>query len=138
MTFTIIVFLYRKPGTTMEQYMDHYNTTHMDVIRELTGPENFPLSHTRHFIHRTSVEDNAGGPSNLKTPATLFTGQQTAVDFDCVTVMTFQDENAFQGFHKAISSPEGKARLDGDEMVFQDPTKTTAALAAGVYVATKD
>ena len=138
MTYTILAFLHRKPGTTMEEYMHYYDNNHMRVLREITGAEHFPISHTRHYIHRTESPKTTGGLSTQNTPATLFKGQQTDVDFDCVAVVIFQDEAAFQGFNKAISSPENAAKLDGDEIVFQDATKTTVALAAGVCAATKD
>ena len=117
--------------------MDYYDNTHMRIIREITGPEHFPLSHTRHYIYRTGSNDHAGGPSNPKTPATLFKGQQATVDFDCVAVLTFKDENAFHGFYGALSSPEAAAKIDGDEIVFQDPTKSTVVLVGGVSCTTK-
>lgn len=132
MTFTILVFLYRKPGSTMEHFINYYEDTHIQVLRSITGPD-FPASHTRHYTQRTEA-NTPGGPANPTTPATLFQGKQEDVDFDCVAEITFEDHAAFQRFFKAISSPEGGAKLKGDELNFLDPTKSTVVARGAVHV----
>ena len=129
MPFALLAFLYRKPGIALEQYIDYYENTHMDVIREVVGSENFPLSHTRRYIHRIDgAGDQQGGPSNLTTPALVLRGKQESVDFDCIVELTFTDEAAWQRFYKALSSPEGAAKINADEAVFQDASKSTLVI----------
>lgn len=45
MAYTILIFAYRKPGTTPEQFRMHYENNHMPLVREIGG-EHFPNSHT--------------------------------------------------------------------------------------------
>jgi hypothetical protein len=125
MTVTLICLLWRKPGLTMEQYIDYYENTHMNVIREVTGSNDFPLSHTRHYVRRTENGDVLGGFNNPKTPAVLYGGSQDVVDFDCVAEIVFEDESAFQRFFQALSSPKGAARIAEDQEHFQIASKTT-------------
>ena len=61
MTFTILIFAYRKPGLTPAQFRIHGEQIHIPLIKSLTGPL-FPLSHVRRYIHRTKIAEEAGGP----------------------------------------------------------------------------
>ena len=139
MVHMALAFLFRKPDTTMAQYIEHYENTHMQILRDIGG-EHFPLSHTRHYVHRTESASvtTSGGPSNLATPATMFYGSQTTVDFDCVAVLTFADETHIQGFQQAISAPEAAAKIKADEMLFLDTSKSTVVLGDRIATTTKE
>jgi hypothetical protein len=52
MVFSIIIFSYRKSGTTPEQFKTYYERSHIPLVRELAG-DDFPLSHTRYYVQRT-------------------------------------------------------------------------------------
>ena len=135
-----MILLTRKPDTTMEEFMNYYDNNHMKWIQSLTGPV-FPLSHTRHYVHRTSISsDSHSNPTtttsspftspittqdaNATTPATVFWGQQHQVQFDVIAEMTFKDEEAFKRFSEPLVKPEIRKKILEDEMNFLDPEKT--------------
>lgn len=37
MTYSILIFAYRKPGTTPEQFRAHYEGKHVPLIKEISG-----------------------------------------------------------------------------------------------------
>lgn len=37
MTFAVLIFAYRKPGTTPEQFRAHYEEKHVPLIKEISG-----------------------------------------------------------------------------------------------------
>jgi hypothetical protein len=61
MTFTILIFSYRKAGTTLEEFRAQSEGTLLPLLKEITG-EHFPLSHTRRYIQRV-VSAFASNPS---------------------------------------------------------------------------
>lgn len=120
MTHTILIFAYRKPGTTPEQFKTHYEGTHMPIVKELAG-EHFPLSHTRRYIHRT--EGQGGTERNAKNPATVIIGEQLDFDYDAIAELIFADVPAFQTFMGIVQKPENAARLAADEELFLDRSR---------------
>jgi hypothetical protein len=49
MVQTILIFAYRKLGTTPERFRDHYEGSHVPLIKEIAG-EHFPLSLLKYGI----------------------------------------------------------------------------------------
>jgi len=125
MTFNIIAHVWRKPGTTIEQFVEYYENNHIPLIYDLAGSK-FPLRHIRHYVHRSS--EGAGGPSNIHTPATLFKGKQEDVDYDIVVEMVFEDKAAFKAFLGVFADPDAGAKLAEDEARFADGSKTSILL----------
>lgn len=37
MTYSILIFAYRKPGTTPEQFRAHYEGKHVPLVKEISG-----------------------------------------------------------------------------------------------------
>lgn len=37
MTFSVLIFAYRKPGTTPEQFRAHYEGKHVPLVKEISG-----------------------------------------------------------------------------------------------------
>ncbi|KAK2604280.1 hypothetical protein N8I77_007224 [Diaporthe amygdali] len=118
MTYSVLIFAYRKPGTTPEQFRAHYEGKHMPLVKEIGG-EHFPLSHTRRYIHRTEgkTEDTE---RNANFPATVLMGSQTDFDYDAIAELTFADASAFQTFFGLYQQPENAARIAADEEQFLD------------------
>ena len=125
MTFTILIFGYRKPGTTPLQFRTHMETKHTPLIKSLTGPH-FPQSNTRRYIHRTDTTEGTkvGGPANPHNPATLFAGSQADVDYDSFSELTFEDEEEFRGFMGKLSEPQAVEKRREDAEEFLDPGRT--------------
>ncbi|KKA19511.1 Uncharacterized protein T310_6518 [Rasamsonia emersonii CBS 393.64] len=124
MTYRILAFLYRKPSISPDEFKQHYEANHIPLLKRLTGPD-FPLTHTRRYIARKSVDQPVEGASerNAKTPATVFVGSQADFDYDAVVELTFADEAAFQAFHAKLTSPEVAKELGEDEERFINRAK---------------
>ncbi|KAI2602308.1 EthD domain-containing protein [Hypoxylon sp. NC1633] len=118
MTFSILLFLSRKPGTSPESFQEHYENVHLPLLREVAGPH-FPLTHTRRYIARSSgqAEDTT---RNATTPAQVLRGSQADFDYDCIVEATFESAEAFQAFMGFTHTSENAARVIADEEGFLD------------------
>jgi hypothetical protein len=105
MAFVLFAFETRKPGFTPEQFADYYDNVHVPLIKELVG-DAFPVSHVRYYNKRIS-----GAPDF--TPL-VFTGSPDNVNFDCISVMTFEDDAHATRFQTKYAEPEVFARLEED------------------------
>ncbi|KAI1128319.1 EthD domain-containing protein [Nemania abortiva] len=122
MPYSVLIFSYRKPGTTPEQFKAHYDDVHVHLIRELTGAF-FPLSHTRRYLHRSEKETDSNTWRNPISPATVVIGTQEDFDYDAISELTFEDEPAFQKFFELMKQPENQARIAADEEKFVDRSR---------------
>ncbi|KAK9422224.1 putative EthD domain-containing protein [Seiridium unicorne] len=120
MTHSILIFAYRKPGTTPEQFRAHYEGSHVPLVKELAGAH-FPLSHTRRYIHRT--EGQGETERNAQNPATVLIGTQVDFDYDAFAELTFEDVSAFQTFMGIMQKPENAERIAADEEKFLDRSR---------------
>lgn len=135
MTYSVLIFTYRKPGTTPEQFRAHYESSHVPLVKEIVG-KHFPLSHTRRYIHRT-VGKAEGTERNAKSPASVLMGTQADFEYDAMAELTFPDVGAFQTFFGIAQQPENAARIAADEEKFLDRSKTSAVIVGETLVATK-
>ncbi|ROV97390.1 hypothetical protein VMCG_06865 [Cytospora schulzeri] len=122
MTYSILIFVYRKPGTTPEQFRAHYESSHVPLIKDITG-ELFPLSHTRRYIHRTEGKAE-GTERNANSPASVLMGTQADFEYDVFAELIFPDVDAFQKFFGVAQQPENAARIAADEEKFLDRSKS--------------
>jgi hypothetical protein len=129
MTFNLIAHVWRKPGTTMEHFVDYYENKHIPLVYELTGSK-FPLRHIRHYVRRSSPDPTItpGELSNLETFATLFKDKPDGVDYDVVVEVVFEDKAAWEAFIGVFANPEAAAKLTADEANFVDGSKTSIIL----------
>jgi hypothetical protein len=130
MTFNVIAHVWRKPGTTMEHFVDYYENKHIPLVYELAGSK-FPLHHIRHYVQRNSPDHaitTGGELSNLETFATLFKDKPDGVDYDVMVEMAFEDKAAFEAFIGVFANPEAGAKLAEDEANFVDGSKTSIFL----------
>ncbi|KAI3319698.1 EthD domain-containing protein [Xylariaceae sp. AK1471] len=131
MTYSILVFLSRKAGTTPKQFQDYYAGSHMPMFRELAG-SHFPILHTQRYIHRTDASGDGNTQRNSSTPASVFAGRQADFDFDVVVDLKFQDAAAFEAFMQHIHQPEIWSKVVADEEKFLDRNQTRVALLGDI------
>ncbi|KAI2622480.1 EthD domain-containing protein [Hypoxylon sp. NC1633] len=125
MTYSILVFAYRKPGTTPEQFKAHYEGSHVPLLRELAGLH-FPLSHTRRYIHRSAGQ------------ASVLIGNQEDFDYDAFAELTFEDATAFQTFFGVVQQPDIAAKIAADEEHFLDHSRMLVVVLGETHVTTKE
>ncbi|KAI1812335.1 EthD domain-containing protein [Poronia punctata] len=130
----LLLFAYRKPGTTPEHFYSYYENVHIKLIKELAG-DTFPLTHTRRYIHRTKGQGTT--ERNAEYPATVFLGDQADFEYDCCSEMVFEDEAALYAFKERMAEPERVARIATDEENFLDRTRLPIVLLSATNVTTK-
>ena len=134
MSFSVIVFLWRKPGLTPQDFKDYYEMKHMPLFASLVGPLS-PKIHTR--IYPTRQQAAGIAPSNndnLQYPATVFQGNADNFDFDVFVSMAFENKDAFHAFLARMQEPEVASKIRGDEENFLQYQKTAAAAGGPAYV----
>jgi hypothetical protein len=134
MTFKILLFAYRKSGTTPAQFREHYENKHVPLICSVTG-NLFPLTHTRWYIQRSAGKAE-GTSRNADFPATVLQGTQADADFDAIAELTFVDEAAFQAFFEFYMNQEAAKELHEDEARFLDRSAVTG-MVVGEFLETK-
>ncbi|GLB07563.1 hypothetical protein ABZX51_007354 [Aspergillus tubingensis] len=140
MSVRVIIYAYRKPGIDLQTFKDRYEA-HIQLVKRLSG-DDFPLSHKRMYIARTTIENPQAGENNNNstrnalTPATVLVGQQTDFDFDAYAELTFADQAAFQTFSAKVMAPEAAAQIAADEEGFLDRSKLGIALLGDVVETT--
>jgi uncharacterized protein (TIGR02118 family) len=118
MTYSILIFAFRKPGTTPAEFKAHYEGSHVPLVKSIAGPL-FPISHIRTYLHRTDSDEY---------PASVLVGGQADFQYDAFAELTFKDEAAFGAFFGTVSSPENAAKIAADEELFLDRSKMTVVL----------
>ncbi|PWY75705.1 hypothetical protein BO83DRAFT_377489 [Aspergillus eucalypticola CBS 122712] len=140
MSVRVIIYAYRKPGLDLHTFKERYEA-HIQLVKRLSG-DDFPLSHKRMYIARTTIENPQAGENNNNstrnalTPATVLVGQQTDFDFDAYAELTFADQAAFQTFSAKVMAPEAAAQIAADEEGFLDRSKLGIALLGDVVETT--
>ncbi|KAI1119241.1 EthD domain-containing protein [Nemania sp. NC0429] len=128
MTYSLLVFLSRKPGTTPQEFRDYYTNSHMPMFRQLVG-SHVPARHIQRYVHRTTASGDVGNTQrNPSTPASVYVGTQADFDYDVVVTIDFKDEAAFRAHYEFVQRPEIAATIAADEERFLDRTQTRAAV----------
>ncbi|EMR69549.1 putative inositol-3-phosphate synthase protein [Eutypa lata UCREL1] len=115
MAYSVIIFAYRKPGTTPEQLKAHYENSHVPPGQA-----------------ESSTERNA------TTPASVLIGSQADFDYDAFAELVFKDETAFQTFMGVMQKPENAAEVAADEEQFLDRSKMTVVLVGDTTTTTNE
>ncbi|KAF2462590.1 uncharacterized protein BDR25DRAFT_127518 [Lindgomyces ingoldianus] len=110
MGFRFFLFITRKPTLTPTEFMTHWDTKHVELLKNITG-EDFPISHTRHYIARPTEQ-------NGTWPAAVLIGGQEDFSYDGIAELVFENEQAFQTFYAKVSDPEAAAKIAADEETF--------------------
>src|SRR4051812_38094370 len=130
MAFRILIKVYRKPGMSPQEFQSHYEDNHVPLIKSLAGPQ-FPLSHTRRYIQRSS-----DAVSNYA--AIILSGTQEDFDYDALTEMAFEDEATLQSFFRFMNAPDVKEKIDADCAKFMDLTKAQLVVLGNVLETRRD
>ncbi len=101
----MMVFLTRKPGTSLEQFKRHYETVHAPGAIEHI-PALARADYRRNFIER-SPTDSAPRP-----------------EFDVITEITFADDADYDAFRRSLEDPAVQAWIAQDEARFSDRALT--------------
>jgi uncharacterized protein (TIGR02118 family) len=105
----VIAFLTRLPQVDREAFKAYYETQHAPMVARL-----LPMLQV--------YERNYPDVSKVR-PADGQTVDE-AVGFDALTVMKFQDREAFNAWKAALKDPETLRIIQEDEAKFLDNTKT--------------
>ncbi|KAI0900632.1 EthD domain-containing protein [Annulohypoxylon nitens] len=121
MPFSVLFLATRKAGTTPEAFKEHYENTHIPLIKSVAGSA-FPVTHTRHYIHRAEGQ------------AHVLLGTQGDFDYDVVVELAFADQAAFQAYAAATHSGDAQAKISADEESFIDRSKSRAVILGSTEV----
>jgi hypothetical protein len=105
MPYTIIAFLWRKPGTTPEFFKNYYETQHIPLLMKKVGTL-FPLTHTRHYVTRTPTIPASSDNSNANYQATVYGGTVEDFDYDAYSEMVFEIFEKFGAFAAKLAEVE--------------------------------
>jgi len=114
MTYTVFFLTARLPGTSFEHFRDHYEHKHIPLVLEVLK-DVLPLSHTRYYLKRN---DNAEG-----APPLVLMGDVSTIDYDCLTIIEFRDEEHFGQFNQAYMTSPRKEEMEKDQARRSDPEK---------------
>ena len=109
---TLLIFTSHNPTLTFDQFRDHYENNHVQLIEECLG-QYTPIGFVRYYTDRSGRDTSQ---------ASLF-GVAPDSEHDCCAVATWQDQNALNEALKLFVGPGAKAIAE-DEARFLDTTKT--------------
>jgi len=123
MVHTIVAFLWRKPDISPEEFRNYYENTHMKLLLSVGG-DAFPLTHTRHYVPRKSVDADSSDLTNANFKPTVYGGTTEFFDFDCYTEMTFKDFDHFMAFNVKILEADASSDVwKKDQAKFVDTSE---------------
>jgi hypothetical protein len=155
MPYCVVMYVYRKKGTSPEQFKEYYETTHVPCIQRLSG-HLFPTSHVRHYIgympqavtsqpNTTGSTGSTGGDHRVEAAFDLLEGsasspnvpivvmgQPADFEWDACSIITYTNEIHFREF-MAVLTDEGNAKiLAEDEERFMDRARFQAVILGDV------
>ena len=104
--FKVIVLVARKVGMSREDFMHHYETVHVPLVKRLV-PE--LVEYRRNYLDPAETVAMPGA---------------AATDFDSITEMWFHDRAGYEALGALNSDPVKGAALADDAAIFMDATKT--------------
>lgn len=119
MPYTIVAYIWRKPGTTPSAFRSHYENHHIPLLLELLQ-NLFPVSHSRHYTTRIPANPSSSDHSNANYPPTVYAGTPEDIGYDVYSEMKFEDKAAFEAFNARLGEPEVAAKLFADQESFID------------------
>lgn len=96
----VIAMYKRKPGLSVEQFRQHYETSHVPMSMRLFP---FMTDYRRNYIRRDS-----------ESPAA------NAFDFDVITELTFESPSHHQRMLQQMTDPAIRKEVEQDEIQFMD------------------
>lgn len=150
------MYIYRKKGTTPEQFKEYYEGKHIPCIQQLSG-RLFPTSHIRHYIgymptanttsalKSTSSAASAGGDQRVGAALDLLEGsassanvpmvvmgQPSDFEWDTASIITYTDETHFREFMAVLTDKKNANMLAEDEEKFMDRSRFQAVILGDV------
>lgn len=110
----IIYFLKRKPGTTPEQFRDHYESSHVLLAKKYIG-------HLLNDYVRNYPTFALLNPSNIPVGAAPASHD---IGYDCITEMHVADQQAVEEITRIFNAADINPILVEDELKFLDRDKT--------------
>jgi hypothetical protein len=133
MTYTVVALIKRKQGITPAQFREHYDSIHVPLLKALVGSA-FPLTHIRNYVAQTSAGSNSLPEINSCaedfSPVLIF-GDPSAVNYDSITMMTWEDKAAFDRFNHAFNQPEVLEKMAEDDEHYRDSNFNLAYVIDG-------
>ncbi|KAL5355277.1 EthD domain-containing protein [Aspergillus floccosus] len=135
-----LILATRKPNISPSTFRTRYEA-HVELLKRISTSD-FPLSHRRSYIARTTStsnsppENNDTLPRNASTPAAVIVGQQADIDFDAIAELTFADDAALQAFMAKVSAPEAAKLIADDEEGFSDRERLRIVMVGDVVETT--
>jgi hypothetical protein len=121
MPILLLCFTVRKPGMSFQDYKAYYEQHHARNACMFLG-EDQPSTYSRHYVLR----DSDGDSSHIKAhgdPALFITGKAADFVYDCVTIMTWDDQASYTRMTQKFASPDVVSKFTADEEVFLDRSK---------------
>ena len=102
MVFRVYMLAVKAPGITLEEFKDHWNNTHLKLLKEIAG-DTYPTVHEHRYPEKFAGTDE--------------------YHFDGIGYLEFETKAEFLKLAAIAEKPENKARLDADEVTFLDKSK---------------
>lgn len=117
MGYTVFMFVTRKQGMSLEDFVDHYENKHVPLVLEVLGDQ-APVRHTRHYLKRHPIDQGTEVP-----PPLVFFGDAATIDFDCISIVELRDEAHFQAFNERFANSPRRKDITEDQLAFTDRAK---------------
>jgi uncharacterized protein (TIGR02118 family) len=102
----LMVLAKRKPGLTMEEFREHYETRHAPLARRL-------LPYMQGYVRNYVRHDVSHSPEGLE-------GSGTGPDFDVATEITIASQEDYERLMARLAEPEVQRAIAEDEERFVD------------------
>jgi hypothetical protein len=106
----LIALLKRKPGLTREQFIHHYETSHVPIIMKHFGP--FVVDYSRTYLNYDHPGSFVGGYEGG--------GKSSEAPFDVVTTLVFAKPADLDAMYVVAARPEVAGEIAEDEEKFLD------------------
>lgn len=117
MPITLVMFIARKPGVPLEEFINLYENIHIPLVFKALGDAK-PLSHTRYYPQRNPA---AQGDAEVPPPL-LYVGDPSTIDYDCMAIVEFEDAH-FKTFSEVMQTGPMKKEIEEQQATFADGSK---------------
>lgn len=126
MPYHVIMYGFRKPSLSPEDFRSHYETVHIPLVQSLAG-SSFPISHTRRYIQRQQGKSDA---------PVILQGSPADGEWDVLIELVFESEARFFEFGQVMASPDVAARIAKDCDKFLEQSRSVAVVIGQVDTTT--
>lgn len=112
--FKMIMLIKRKPGMTLEEFKNYYETRHVKLAKEMAKGTSPSRVYIRNYLTPVPGPWTRGGEP----------------PFDCVTELCYEDEKHFRNHMASLTADKERVALSAnDELNFVDQSKTWTFIA---------